>query len=674
MLDEMQYKDKVVKKLLSTSIIILILLASFAVFFVETVKAGGPSPPYQSGESPTNGCSGVYPVPSLYVVCADNDTGDTMNATWWSNSSSSWMTFGSNTSIANNTNITQTNSNFSSPGTTYWWSVNLTDGSNWANITYSFTTNYPPSQTGEVPTSGATGVNLIPALYVTCTDADDDTMTATWWSNSSGTWTQFATNTNINSGTNITQTNSDFSEYNTTYWWSVNLTDGYNWINNIYYFTTRSQYLPDPPSSFTALASGTNTISLSWTKDSKADTTRIQRKTGSYPTSISDGTNVYYGNGTAKIDSGLSASTTYYYSAWSWNNTGGLWSIISAKDSATTKPSGGGSSPPAPPVQPPLPPSAPTADANGPYFASLIEGVAEVTFDGSSSSGSISSYSWDFGDGETGSGVSPTHRYTALRDYTVKLTVTGPGGSSSDETMAYIREVQNLPPDLPEVSGPQKGSKNIDYEYTAVSTDEDNDKLQYIFDWDDGTNSTSDFVANGTSVTQMHNWSTWGVYTISVTAFDNKTLSGSTDLVVLIDVIWVKDIGYLIDDDSDAIYDLFHSNVTGRETDVDILPNGSYLINSDTDSEWDYIYEAETSSLSTVAIEIDTGGEEQPALPWYIIVGAVIIAIILIIGFLFKIGYLYIEIEEDLEQTKGESVKKVKEKPGKKNRKNKAKT
>ncbi|GAG18220.1 unnamed protein product, partial [marine sediment metagenome] len=110
-----------------------------------------------------------------------------------------------------------------------------------------------------------------------------------------------------------------------------------------------------------------------------------------------------------------------------------------------------------------------------------------------------------------------------------------------------LAEEPNLPPYSPVVIGPQTGSKNTDYNYTAVSTDDDNDTLQYIFDWGDGTNTTTDFLANGTSVTQAHNWSTWGIYTIKVNSSDNKTYSGITEYVVLIDVLYVKNIGYLID-------------------------------------------------------------------------------------------------------------------------------
>jgi len=200
--------------------------------------------PAQSGVSPSNGSTGICPIPALYVICSDSD-GDTMNATWWSNSSGSWIQFASNTGIANNTNITQTNNNFSSAGTTYWWSVNVTDGYNWTNATYSFTTNYAPSLSSELPTTGATNVDVTPSLYVVCSDNDGDTMTAYWYSNSSGSWALFATNSGISSGTNITQSNSNFSGYNTKYWWSVNVTDGCNWTNNTYHFTTRSTIYVD---------------------------------------------------------------------------------------------------------------------------------------------------------------------------------------------------------------------------------------------------------------------------------------------------------------------------------------------------------------------------------------------------------------------------------------------
>ena len=53
-----------------------------------------------------------------------------------------------------------------------------------------------------------------------------------------------------------------------------------------------------------------------------------------------------------------------------------------------------------------------------------------VFFNASSSTIVNGSYSWDFGDGDRGSGVTTTHVYRLARTYTVTLTVTNSGGQS----------------------------------------------------------------------------------------------------------------------------------------------------------------------------------------------------------------------------------------------------
>ena len=54
------------------------------------------------------------------------------------------------------------------------------------------------------------------------------------------------------------------------------------------------------------------------------------------------------------------------------------------------------------------------------------------------STGSIISYLWDFGDTATSTDQSPSHQYSAAGNYTVNLTVTGPGGSDSEVKIKYI--------------------------------------------------------------------------------------------------------------------------------------------------------------------------------------------------------------------------------------------
>ena len=75
---------------------------------------------------------------------------------------------------------------------------------------------------------------------------------------------------------------------------------------------------PPNVTSFTASPSK-NQISLTWNNPGGIDWqgVKIIRKTGSYPTSITDGTQVYDSNGTSYIDPGLTNGTSYYYSAFS---------------------------------------------------------------------------------------------------------------------------------------------------------------------------------------------------------------------------------------------------------------------------------------------------------------------------------------------------------------------
>jgi hypothetical protein len=168
-----------------------------------------------------------------------------------------------------------------------------------------------------------------------------------------------------------------------------------------------------------------------------------------------------------------------------------------------------------------------------------------------------------------------------------------------------LAEEPNLPPTAPVVSGPQAGSKNTDYNYTAVSTDDDNNTLQYTFDWGDGETNTTDLLPNGTTTEQKHTYASAGKYTIQVTANDNKTDSETTTYTVLIDAIDLEYngtyVGYMTDDNGDGTWDKFHES--GVETDADLQDDGTYLIDSDGDDEPDYVYDHDTGELTLYAAE-----------------------------------------------------------------------
>ncbi len=76
-------------------------------------------------------------------------------------------------------------------------------------------------------------------------------------------------------------------------------------------------------------------------------------------------------------------------------------------------------------------PTAPAPPAAN-FTASPTSGTAPLTVQFTDqSTGSITSWSWDFGDGTTSTVQNPQHTYTAIGTYTVSLTVSGPGGSDT---------------------------------------------------------------------------------------------------------------------------------------------------------------------------------------------------------------------------------------------------
>ncbi|MCP5408948.1 MAG: PKD domain-containing protein [Chromatiaceae bacterium] len=113
---------------------------------------------------------------------------------------------------------------------------------------------------------------------------------------------------------------------------------------------------------------------------------------------------------------------TYYFSV-SARNGEGLWSEVGWSDGITVNVTFN---------QPPL------AHAGGPYQASAAE---PITFDGSQSSdpdGDTITFYWDFGDGNTGSGVTPSHTYESDGFYQVGLVVDD-GLVASDESYTLVR-------------------------------------------------------------------------------------------------------------------------------------------------------------------------------------------------------------------------------------------
>jgi PKD repeat protein len=173
----------------------------------------------------------------------------------------------------------------------------------------------------------------------------------------------------------------------------------------------------------------------------------------------------------------------------------------------------------------------PEADAGGPYAG---EEGSPVSFDGTGSTdpdGDPLTYSWDFGDGNSGVGATPSHTYADNGLYTVTLTVEDPDGAS--DMISTTAEIANVAPDVGVLTGlpsdpiPVGSSVSLGSDFTDPGI---LDTHNAVIDWGDGQSSPGsvDQGAGSGSVEGSHTYLEAGVYVVTATVLDNDGDSGQS--------------------------------------------------------------------------------------------------------------------------------------------------
>lgn len=220
----------------------------------------------------------------------------------------------------------------------YWERQSGSDPNNYTE-TYNVSvwSNTAPTIEMENPVNGSTGIDLLPQLHIRVNDTDGNQSTVFWYTNDSGTWYEFQRNTSVLNTTIYEMIFVNASGYGTTYWWKVSANDTHDNTTKIYHFTTRNQYTPEIPGSFTATKVNRTKISISWSKGTNATNTYIRYAEGATaPANRATGTFLYNDTGTSTTLTGLNPGTQYSFSGWSWNSTDNAWSVSYATSSATT--------------------------------------------------------------------------------------------------------------------------------------------------------------------------------------------------------------------------------------------------------------------------------------------------------------------------------------------------
>jgi len=198
---------------------------------------------------PANGSIDMGVQPTCHIDANDRN-GDTLTVYWYENSTGDWVLRQTNNSVPANSTVYWIFNEANAFNTTFWWSVNVTDGSYWTNRTYYFTTVFgAPILNNPLPVDGATGVVLFPVLSIQVNDSQGDSMNVYFRTNSStGVWHTIGENLSVTNGTVYCDNTSEISQNSTKYWWSVNATDAGSgfWTNRTFSFTTESKMVFDP--------------------------------------------------------------------------------------------------------------------------------------------------------------------------------------------------------------------------------------------------------------------------------------------------------------------------------------------------------------------------------------------------------------------------------------------
>jgi C1A family cysteine protease len=161
-----------------------------------------------------------------------------------------------------------------------------------------------------------------------------------------------------------------------------------------------------------------------------------------------------------------------------------------------------------------------------PMLNSLYRGLAneEVFFDASKSfdpEGEIIRYEWDFGDGNSSTGISQSHIYGKKGVYSLTLTVYDTyGRSASMDSIVRINDQTNNAPNKPIIDGPTSGKTNLAYLYSFSSNDPDGDDFYFSVDW--GDTHVTDWISPlaNDAISLSHTWNHQDTYEIKAKAMD----------------------------------------------------------------------------------------------------------------------------------------------------------
>lgn len=173
-------------------------------------------------------------------------------------------------------------------------------------------------------------------------------------------------------------------------------------------------------------------------------------------------------------------------------------------------------------VRPPNQP--PQADFSFSPTNPKVNDSVRFTDESADPDGTIESWSWNFGDGNSSSVQNPTHKYSQAGTYTVRLTVTDNEGASGNTSKQVI--VGGGQPQADFSFSPANPKPGGQVQFTDKSSDPNGEIVSWSWQFGDGRTSTEQ--------SPSHRYSKQSTYTVKLTVTDNDGLTDSATKQVIV--------------------------------------------------------------------------------------------------------------------------------------------
>jgi PKD repeat protein len=142
--------------------------------------------------------------------------------------------------------------------------------------------------------------------------------------------------------------------------------------------------------------------------------------------------------------------------------------------------------------------------------------------------GGTATYQWDFGNGQSGSGVRPTVRYSAPGEYVVKLIVTNDRGLNSMPMTQTVKVDAVDPPAAVFVASPAAPGVNQQVFFDANGSQAAAGRTITDYSWTFGDGST------GRGVVESHRYTRQGAFSVTLTVTDSAGKTGTMSQTVTV--------------------------------------------------------------------------------------------------------------------------------------------